>query len=277
MKKELAVAERLARAAGMLALSMRNKLTISLKTGEGLVTNADLEADELIRHGLAKTFPHDTIVTEESFLRGSVVPKSKRVWFVDPIDGTADYVRGGDDFVVMIGLALNGFPVLGVLFQPISDTLWMGVDTSSLNRSNAIQWAEKTSGKLKVDLDIRHNKIPETGPLLAVSRNSSHKFVDYIMKELGSLRTIKKGSVGLKMMLVAEGQADLYIAPPRRIKVWDTCAPEVIVRAAGGTTHTAYGTALDYTLLATHHDPFYSSTPACSDLAEKVMLRALTT
>ncbi|MCH7826144.1 MAG: 3'(2'),5'-bisphosphate nucleotidase CysQ, partial [Acidobacteria bacterium] len=106
------------------------------KDGEP-VTIADRESDAFIVGALRKAFPDDEIVSEESF--GDLVQPGRqaaeppsvehappRVWYVDPMDGTSDFVKRTDDFVVMIGLAVAGWPVLGAVYHPPSGTLYRG-------------------------------------------------------------------------------------------------------------------------------------------------------
>src|SRR5262245_16249195 len=126
LEPELALASDLAKKAGDAILAMRADAiaSSSLKSDESSVTAADLAADAVIRAGLAAT--GDAIVTEETWKDGDI-GKHPRVWFVDPIDGTEDFVKKSRDYVVQIGLCVRGAPVLGVVYQPETGLLWRGV------------------------------------------------------------------------------------------------------------------------------------------------------
>src|SRR5262249_8107835 len=117
LQAELEIACALAVRAGALAVSLRGgDLAVERKARGEPVTVADRRASDLIVEGLAEAFPRDAIVSEElpPPSAGSV-----RTWYVDPIDGTRDYLDGDDGFTVMIGLAQRGNACLGVVYQPV--------------------------------------------------------------------------------------------------------------------------------------------------------------
>src|SRR5262245_31206906 len=114
MQEELRIATKAARLAGQAILSVKNKGPVRFKEkDEGPVTEADFAADKIIDQELRKAFPNDLIISEESADLSLTVPTKGRVWLVDPMDGTSDFVLGGDDFSVMIGLLIDGVPSLG--------------------------------------------------------------------------------------------------------------------------------------------------------------------
>ncbi|HEY5952344.1 MAG TPA: inositol monophosphatase family protein, partial [Kofleriaceae bacterium] len=120
---ELVAAIDLARAAGAVVLKYRGgELGVELKAGDEPVTLADKAASELIVAGLAARFS-DPIVSEELEMAEGILQSTiaGRLWLVDPIDGTKDFIRGADGFSVMIGLLRAGRPVLGVVHQPAVD------------------------------------------------------------------------------------------------------------------------------------------------------------
>jgi 3'-phosphoadenosine 5'-phosphosulfate (PAPS) 3'-phosphatase len=114
LARELEVASALAREAGALVVAIRDRgpaaLGVEHKAGDEPVTVADRAASELIVAGLAAAFPDDVIVSEESADDLARLGAS-RVWFVDPIDGTKDFIRGTEGFAVMIGLCVDARPV----------------------------------------------------------------------------------------------------------------------------------------------------------------------
>src|SRR5688572_30214788 len=113
----LAVARDLALQAGRRLMELRQtELVRERKADRSLVTNADHEADRIIRTGLRQQFPDHAILTEESGLDGD--PDSTFVWMVDPLDGTRAYAKGTHGFSVMIGLLKEGRPFAGVVMDP---------------------------------------------------------------------------------------------------------------------------------------------------------------
>src|SRR5207302_3478915 len=87
------------------------------------VTAADREANDLIVERLAIEFPDDGILAEESVDTDRRLEKD-RVWLIDPMDGTKNFVQRDGDFAVQIGLAINGEVVAGVVYQPVRDVLY---------------------------------------------------------------------------------------------------------------------------------------------------------
>src|SRR5204862_4355559 len=127
-QREMEVATELARTAGAVLLRHYNspflveqKVNALQETEE--VTAADREANELIVDRLRKEFPADGILAEESTDTEHRLEKD-RVWLIDPMDGTKNFIRRDGDFAVQIGLAVNGESVAGVVYQPVRDVLY---------------------------------------------------------------------------------------------------------------------------------------------------------
>ena len=122
--KELIRAVELARIAGTEVVRLRSgELSVEMKPGDEPVTVADRRASELIVAGLSASFPEDALISEELPATSEQLAKP-RVWLVDPIDGTKDFIRGSDGFAVMIGLCVAQRPIVGVVFQPTSGRLF---------------------------------------------------------------------------------------------------------------------------------------------------------
>ncbi len=128
LKEELQTAMNLARRAGALIMDFyENGFEREEKIGADnfveAVTIADRQASELIVAGLREAFPADGVLSEEEtddFLRMG----KKRVWMIDPIDGTLGFINRQDDFAVQIGLTENGDSILGVVFMPVENVLY---------------------------------------------------------------------------------------------------------------------------------------------------------
>jgi 3'(2'), 5'-bisphosphate nucleotidase len=200
------------------------------------VTEADIAASALIVDRLRAAFPGDAILSEEVPDDGSRL-SAQRVWMVDPIDGTRDFIRGDSGYAVMIGLAIGGRPLVGVVSQPATGITWGGSVGETC-------WKERPEGS-RAELHPSEKKEPPGIRLVASKSHRTHD-IDLFRKALGIDDEINVGGVGLKVAMVAEGSRDLYVYPGSRTKVWDSCAPEAIIAAAGGRLTDTYGDSLVY-------------------------------
>lgn len=238
-QQEVEVAQRLARQAGELALRYRSRdnLDVELKPGNEPVTIADRKASELIIQGLLREFPGDVVISEEH-ADDLARLGAERVWYIDPIDGTKDYIRGLEGFAVMIGLTLHHRPVVGVVYQPTRDQMFMAD-------------GERAWRKLDNEppLPLRVSSVQSTADIrLVASKSSRSRKIDRVKSALGITDELNIGSVGLKLALIALGERDLYVNPSPRCKTWDTCAPEALLVAAGGRITDVFGEPLRYDL-----------------------------
>lgn len=201
------------------------------------VTEADRAASELIVARLQAAFPDDAILSEELPDDGSRLG-ARRVWMIDPIDGTRDFIRGDVGFAVMIGLCVDGRPAVGVVSQPPTGVTWTGA-----------------AGLGAFRYDPAHSRSPlrpsarEAPPGIKLVASKSHRTgeIDTFRDALAIEDEMNVGGVGIKVALVAEGSRDLYVYGGGRTKKWDTCAPEAILVAAGGRLTDVDGAPLIYT------------------------------
>lgn len=205
------------------------------KADHSPLTKADLAANTVITEALSKTpWP---ILSEE----GAQKPYEERrawdtLWVVDPLDGTKEFLKRNGEFTVNIALVENGSPVAGVIYVPVTQTLYFGVvglgayklgdasvakDEAKMIRSAQRLPAERTASEYIVVASRSHINA------------ETQAFIDELRKDHPHLEQISAGS-SLKLCRVAEGSADVYprFAPTME---WDTAAGDAIVRAAGGT------------------------------------------
>jgi 3'(2'), 5'-bisphosphate nucleotidase len=201
------------------------------------VTEADHAANDLIVGRLRAAFPEDAILSEELPDDGSRL-NNPRVWMVDPIDGTRDFIRGDTGYAVMIGLCVEGRPRVGVVAQPSTGVTWGGAVGETA-------WREQPDGS-QTPLAPSSRKEPP-GIRLVASKSHRTQDIDLFRQALGIGDEMNIGGVGLKVALVAEGSRDLYVYPGGRTKKWDSCAPEAIITAAGGRLTDTFGALLVYT------------------------------
>ncbi len=221
--RELEVAARLAREAAVVIREVYETSfeVVQKAGGGGPVTEADQRANELIVKGLQAAFPTDEIVAEES---AHLAPKGARVWFVDPLDGTREFVDRNGMFAVHIGLAVDGVAVAGVVHAPMQGATWTGAKGHPCVLTLGDQRRELTMQPVAKTADLR----------LLVSRSHKSKKTEAIKRALGITQVREQGSVGLKCALLAMGEADLYLHPSNRSSRWDSCAPQAVIEAAGG-------------------------------------------
>lgn len=228
----------LASRAGALALAMRDKAIRDAQAKEdgSPVTEADKQAEAMILGELAERFPDIPIVGEESVAAGQMPDVSSgRFWLVDPIDGTKDFISGGPEFTVNIGLIEDWVPVAGVVQAPAMGLCYSGsvgngaVCLKPDGTTVDITVSGKTDTDLRVVASKRHDAQQEIKDLLA--GRSVAEWVSI--------------SSSLKFCLIADGQADLYprIGPTHE---WDTAAGHAVVLAAGGSVTDMQGAPLRY-------------------------------
>ncbi|CCB65204.1 MULTISPECIES: 3'(2'),5'-bisphosphate nucleotidase CysQ [unclassified Hyphomicrobium] len=231
--------ERIAIEAGTLIAKIRQGgANVMTKSDGSPVTDADQAAEDLIVRALQRVAPDIPIIAEES--AASCVADhstSRALFFVDPLDGTKEFIRGRPDYTVNICLVENRKPKLGVVFAPARGELFSSDGLASY-RSAILQ--DASIGERS---QIRASC--GDGRLTAVA-SASHGNVeteDFLQK----LPVDRKVSVGssLKFCLVAMADAHIY---PRfgRTMQWDTAAGDAVLRGAGGCTLTSDGRELEY-------------------------------
>ena len=175
---------------------------VRYKTDDEPVTEADRSANQHIVTRIRAVYPDDGILSEESKDDLARLHK-ERVWIIDPMDGTKEFIARNGEFSVMIGLAVKGRPVLGVVQQPASGLLYAGA-----LGYGAILYEDGEIIELRVsDCDIFKNMV------MVSSRSHRQQIVDRIRAQLNITRERVSGSVGLKVGLITRQPAAVYIHP----------------------------------------------------------------
>jgi 3'(2'), 5'-bisphosphate nucleotidase len=239
MMDDLKLLDLAADLAGRAAIEIRairdRGFQVEHKADRSVVTAADHAAEAIILAGLQATLPGCVVVAEEAIAAGAVVSAAEEFWLVDPLDGTQEFAHGSDDFAVNIGLVRQGRAVLGVVGRPATGEIFGGIVGSGA-------WCQASSG---TRTPISARLPPPEGLTVVASRHHGDRArLDAYLAGRAVARTVNLGS-SLKFCRVAEGQADLY---PRfgRTMEWDTCAPQAVLEAAGGSVLTMDGQTLRY-------------------------------
>ncbi|XP_063981836.1 3'(2'),5'-bisphosphate nucleotidase 1 [Diachasmimorpha longicaudata] len=254
--------------AGKIIRDVMNKgeLNIVEKGENDLQTEADRSAQNCIIESLTRLFPGVTIIGEEGSSRcevpphwivtemdqevlniklpehlENVAPKDVCVW-VDPLDGTSEFTQGFLDHVtVLVGVAVGKKAVGGVIHQPYSKnpqtslmgrTLW-GIDGVGVGGFSPVP-------------------PPQGRRIITTTRSHSNKTVQDALDAMNPDEILRVGGAGHKVVLLLEGKAHAYVFASPGCKKWDTCAPEAILRAAGGTLTDLTGDMYPYDSKASH-------------------------
>ncbi len=221
--------------AGEAIMDVYNKTPeAELKSDGSPVTEADKAAEKIILAGLQQCAPDIPVVSEENE-ESHRMNAPERFFLVDPLDGTKEFLRhdGNGSFTVNIALIENGSPVLGVVYAPALDRLFVGTRGHGAS--------ETKNGESK-PISVRKN--PSTGLVAVASRSHLDEKTDQWLKDQDINQTVSIGS-SLKFCLVACGEADIY---PRfgQTMEWDTAAGHAVLLAAGGVVTTPENAAFGY-------------------------------
>lgn len=200
------------------------------------VTKADREAEAYIVTALQDIAADVPVVGEESYHLLKDVDLSGRFWLVDPLDGTKEFVAGGEDYTVNIALIENGEPVLGVIAAPVLGEVYMGHRDLGARR-----WNDETDNTK----EIRTRIVPSSGYTAIVSRSrGSTPEMEEFLEQFKIAKRISRGS-SLKICAVADGRADIYPGLGLTCE-WDLAAGHAILKAAGGNIFTMDGQQVSY-------------------------------
>lgn len=219
------------------------------KIGHDPVTEADRAVDAVLRQNLLRD--GEGWLSEETADNPSRLGK-ERVWIVDPLDGTREFVMGLPEFCVSIGFVENGVPVAGGIYNPATRETFLGaMDSGVLYNGQPAQVSQRAT------LD---------GALILASR-SEVKRGEWKSFDHGSFKVKAMGSVAYKLALVSAGLADItFTLTPKN--EWDVAAGAALVRSAGGFVSTLEKTDL----VANRRDPLLSGLLASGPFLKDALL-----
>lgn len=228
-EKELNVALESARKAERRILEIYETFVAIPDARADITTQADRDSQELILQAIRQYYPADALCAEEATPTLAEAPKSgRRVWVVDPIDGTRGFAQKNGEFSVMIALVEDDTVVVGVVLEPATKRL---------------TYATRGGGCWRVDGAGRPERCQVTtnADLAALTLTQSRSKSGVVSKQVQALkpaRVIETHSAGVKLAKVARGEADLYVNHYPNFHDWDIAAGHVLVEEAGGKVAT---------------------------------------
>lgn len=199
----------------------KEKISVETKDDDSPLTKADLASEKILLDELGR---FDIPILSEESEDDKARLSSDRVIIIDPLDGTSDFIQKTDDYSIMIGVVEKGSPVMGVVYHPVSETVYFASEGDGAYKRQA-----------QKDTPLSVSSIDSLQEMtILLSRNHLLDAEQQFMKESHVDKQKKMGSAGLKMSTIAEGKAEIYINSSDRTCEWDTCAGNIIVTEAGG-------------------------------------------
>lgn len=235
------IAVELAKKAGRKLRKYRSRVEIVKNKGRALdfATEADIEVEKFLRSEIGRIFPDHGIVGEEE---GVTNPKAEYVWFLDPLDGTIDFIRGFPTFNVLIAIEHIGKLIVGCVHRPLLNETFSGARRSGV-RSNTTAANVSNAGSLQEAMI--HFKLPRC----VHGRNEikqTSEILNGLANEVGLIREGWEDSVG--MASVASGMSEAFILTISGTKWWDVAPGILMVEEAGGKVTDMFGEPIK------HHD-----------------------
>ncbi len=219
-----------------------SKFTTSFKDGNEPITEADLKSNQIISNSLSES--NHPILSEESKDDLEKRLEAKKVWIVDPLDGTTDFVNKTGEFTIMIALVEDHIPILGVISNPSQNTLYIaqkGQGAYSISNDDVWKRLWVTTTDELTNCKAVGSRFHQTDK----ERN--------FLKELNISQFTSRGS-SLKAIDLSLAKADLYFTFTSKMKQWDTCASNCIVIEAGGKFTDMNGNVLKYNIEKLNHE-----------------------
>lgn len=209
-------------------MASQGSFEVMEKGHEDYVTTIDTALDAELLATFSKLFTTDGVITEENARsRQQFHAPSSRLWCIDPLDGTEDFIRGQRNYAVMVGLLENYQPRAGWVYAPRRDRLYFG----------GVNWGLfQTDGKLApTPLPVAPPRLHPNPLRMMIGHRDQSRFGAAIAQTFPGIQFQFMGSFGLKVLEVILGHADVYLYLNRRVKVWDTVGPLALAQAAGLT------------------------------------------
>lgn len=238
MRERLQIAVDIVKKAGERIMKIRTTGFEQLfKSDESPVTNADREAEKMIRDVLMDAFPQDGFIGEEF---GEVSSQSGLTWACDPIDGTWSYINLENTFTISLGLLQGNLPVLAVIHNPLTGEWYTGAEgiPSQYNQMTMPVVTAKTISDSVVNFFIHRSRLKAVGILYEL-RNESK--INKLVSQGGSLASA--------LAQIARGSNNVFVGlSSKRSGIWDVAAGLYLIRSVGGKVSLLNGEPVELTL-----------------------------
>jgi len=225
-KHEMELAIKLALEAGEKIMEIyETDFKVYSKEDKSPLTEADLEANNIIVKGLKENFPKYSILSEES-KDDKTRLDNHYCFIVDPIDGTKEFVNKNGEFTVNIALSYKHKSIMGVIFSPVLNKLYYAYQGSGTYLSKVENY--KVIGTKKISVTNKTNNLN----LVGSKSHQKQEFTNLYESNIDRISNVVSAGSSLKGCLVAEGIADIYYRFGYTSE-WDTCAMQCVVEEAG--------------------------------------------
>jgi 3'(2'), 5'-bisphosphate nucleotidase len=213
---------------------------VSEKGMDDYVTSVDQALDRQLTEQFSALFPTDGIITEENEASRKYFQEAfERLWCIDPLDGTKDFINGDRNYAVLVGLLKQKRAIAGWMYAPEYDLMYFGGEGLGV-------W--KVQGDGEAESCVRSEPDASSSCRVLIGDTDYHNYGEKISAAIPDVDFVKSpGSFGLKVMDVVLGKADVYVYFNQRVKLWDTVSSIALARAAGLTCCDLDGKPLDYT------------------------------
>jgi len=227
--------------AGKTVMNVYNQeFSSRLKKDNEPLTEADIKSNDIILKTISSS--GHPILSEES-VDDKKRLDFKKIWIVDPLDGTSDFIKKTGEFTIMISLVEDHIPILGIIYWPTKSTLYLAQKGQGAYKSVNNTWSK-----------ISVSNVSEIEKCRAVgSRYHISGVEQKLIKLLNISQFTSKGS-SLKVADISSGNAELYFTTTNKIKQWDTCASYCLITEAGGKMTDMYGNDLKYNTEKLNHE-----------------------
>ena len=226
--------------AGKTVMKIYNQpFETKIKSDNSPITEADIASNKIIQKIISTSdYP---ILSEETKDNKKRLEK-ETVWIIDPLDGTSDFINKTGEFTIMIGLVRKQVPILGIIYCPPQNTLYIAQRNQGSYQLAGEKWSKMSVSTIS---DLTKSRT-------VYSRHHSEESERLFFKYIKTKKLTKRGS-SLKAIDVASGTSELYFTSTNKIKQWDTCASYCLVKEAGGNMTDVYGNDLNYNIDDVNH------------------------
>lgn len=237
---ETTLAMKAAVKAGEEVLSVYKKdFSSTFKKDKEPLTEADLKSQEILLKELS-VMKYPVISEESENMEGL---NHDKTWIIDPLDGTSDFVSRTGEFSIMLGFVKDHVPIVGVVYQPTKDYLYIAQKGFGAYQKINDQWVKLSVNRIESFEKCR----------AIVSRHHLTEKEKIFLDSLGVSKFTQKGSCGLKVAEICQGNAELYFTTTDKIKQWDTCAAYCLIKESGGKMTDMSGKDLTYNTKVMNH------------------------